>query len=112
MGDPMAFDAAGPGNRAAPTQDRITVRAFMLDRHEVTVARFRRFVTVMGRSAGAGFSARASGAGLEWVDGANTLVDKASNAPRRQDRGPSARPMPRITSVWSTLAVLRAVSLE
>ena len=28
---------------------------------------------------------------------ARTPVDKASNAPRRQDRGPSARPMPRIT---------------
>ena len=49
MGNP---DAEDPGGRAVPTQRSITVSAFALDRFEVTVGRFRRYVAENGAPAG------------------------------------------------------------
>ncbi len=49
MGNPDAQDATG---RAVPVQRSITVSAFALDRFEVTVGRFRRYVSENGTPAG------------------------------------------------------------
>jgi formylglycine-generating enzyme required for sulfatase activity len=56
LGDAEASDPGASGGRALPVQRAIRVGAFELDLHEVTVARFRRFVMATARSAG--FDAR------------------------------------------------------
>ncbi len=56
MGDAEASDPAASGGRALPLQSMVSVSAFEVDRFEVSVGRFRRFVTATGL--GTGFDAR------------------------------------------------------
>lgn len=50
QGDPGALDSMAPGMRAAPVQVGVRVSPFVLDRYEVTVARFRPFWASTGRA--------------------------------------------------------------
>jgi sulfatase modifying factor 1 len=69
MGDPAASDPAASGGRALPLHSMVSVSAFEADRFEVSVGRFRRFVTAAGIASG--FDARdASHEHCNWTPAA------------------------------------------
>lgn len=77
MGDVRAYDVRGAGLRAEPLQPGITMSAFLLDRYEVTVARFRRFVAE--RMSTAGFDDRTRNVNCNWTTGPGDREDHPMN---------------------------------
>ncbi len=71
MGDTDSYDF-GTRDTIRNVQHGITVSAFTLDRYEVTVGRFRRFVVATGRTSG--FAARAAGASYEHCNWTETVA--------------------------------------